>query len=276
MRFVQLEDQNITLQADLQVEENPDVQQGAIRLGRVDEHQLGQSLRALGADVVHQVKGLLAVQHEVDQLETSKIPQVPHEPLERVQELATGPKEANPLGVFPVGHVAGEGELEPSDVSAHDGHVPVVGALSFGVPGHHVHELVEVVEVEHGLEDEGADVATDSVDAGGGSHVVQDVLPAAVVVELAPGQGRVLQGEDGPDLLAVEGVVPGPAGEGRVVALPDFQVREDLLQEDVRELVPVAVASGAIFREGVFVDVDVQGWSDFSEIFAFLGSSGLK
>lgn len=110
-----------------------------------------------------------------------------------------------------------------------------------GIPGYHVHELVEIVEVQHGLEYERAKVTADLVQAGGCSHMIQNVLPAAIVIELAPCESGVLQGEGGPHILQFEGAIPGSAYQRRIVALTDRQVREYLLQQNVRRLVPRAV-----------------------------------
>lgn len=83
-----------------------------------------------------------------------------------------------------------------------------VNPSSFNVPRNHVHELVKIIKIVHRFENQAPDVPANFVDAGGSAHVVQDILPATVVIELASGQTCVFQHKRRPDVLELERPVP--------------------------------------------------------------------
>jgi len=154
------------------------------------------------------VQCFIALEHQIYQLQVSEILQVSHKSLESFQQFSTRAKNSDSIGIVSICHVAGKGELQPTNVGTHAGHGCVVRSLLFGVPRNHVHEFVKIVEIQHGLEYERAEVFPDFVQAGGRSYVIQDVLPAAVVVKLSPCESGIFQGKRGPYVLQFEGAIP--------------------------------------------------------------------
>lgn len=93
--------------------------------------------------------------------------------------------------------------------------------------------------------------------------MIQDVLPAAVVVELPSREGGVLQGKRGPYVLQFEGTIPRSADQRRIVTLANGQIREYLLQQNVRYLIPGAVLLVQLILLRVFLlQIYIQGLAD--------------
>lgn len=143
----------------------------------------------------------VALEHQIYQFYAPKILQVSHKPLERFKQLSTCAKESDAIRIVPIRHVTGKGEFKPTNVGANACHGRVVQALLLGVPRYHVHKLVEVVKVQHWLEYERTKVLANFVETRGRSYMIQNILPAAVIVEFPSCESGILQGERGPYIL---------------------------------------------------------------------------
>lgn len=137
--------------------------------GGIDQNQGAQSQAANLADFIEEMLRLVWIEHQIDQFQPPELPQVPHESLQRRQQLPARAEQPDPLGVVARRHVARKGELERFYVTAHADFRFFGFARLFGVPGDHVHEFVEVVEVQHRLESQVAEVFSDLGEAHLGS-----------------------------------------------------------------------------------------------------------
>lgn len=127
-----------------------------------------------------------------------------HQPFEGLQEFASRAEHVLMRSLlFRVEQVACEGEVKAAQVSERP--------ISLTKVGHDNHELVEVEEVGHGRDEQSANVTADLLHTNVGAVVIQDVLVAHVVVELASRHGAIVQDEERPYLRGVEHTVPVPA-----------------------------------------------------------------
>lgn len=87
--------------------------------------------------------------------------------------------------------------------------------------------------------------------------MIQNVLPAAVVVKFSPGKRAVLQRKRRPHVLQLEGSIPRSTHQRCIIAFAYSQIGEDLLQKYIGRLIPAAIylISFVLFR--IFLDVDI-------------------
>lgn len=69
----------------------------------------------------------------------------------------------------------------------------------------------------------------------------RNYLPSRIVVELPARKGRVVEDERVPWVRQMECRVPWLARGRRAVLFPNIQVREDVLEQQIRQVIPIAL-----------------------------------
>lgn len=106
------------------------------------------------------------------------------------------------------------------------------------VEGQQRHELEHVVKVVDRDELETFYESADTRQTILGTHVIHNVIPARVVVELSATQGVVADLKVRPHPLEIEGPVPVPAGHAGVIPVSDAEMRKNFLQQQVGQVTP--------------------------------------
>lgn len=89
----------------------------------------------------------------------------------------------------------------------------------FHVPRNQRHELVQIVEAEHGPKLEATNVFADARQTVLRAKMIEHILPTGIVVEFGAGHRAIVNDEILPDARHVERTVPATADEAGVVAV---------------------------------------------------------
>uniref|UniRef100_A0A182QQB0 Uncharacterized protein n=1 Tax=Anopheles farauti TaxID=69004 RepID=A0A182QQB0_9DIPT len=197
------------------IEKQPDVHDGTVAGGNVDEAEPAKDETARLEHLVQQVVRLVPLEQQIDQRQRLQLGETEHETLEGGQQLAARTEQLDRLRILAQRHIAREEVIERADprTAAH----PFARATARpGVllhrPRDERHELEHVVEADLRPKVEPADEMPDGEEATLQPGVIEHGLPAGVVVVPHPGECRILHQEVGPHARQIERPEPSVAG----------------------------------------------------------------
>lgn len=206
-----------------------------------------------------------SLEHQVNECQRLQIVEFKHQRFESFQKLSAGSEKFHIISLTQ-GHVAGENVLQGRDVLAD----PRVFRFTVGpstlldVEGQQRHELEHVVEIVNRDELEPLNESADTRQTILGTHVIHNVIPARIVVELSTTQGVVTDLEVGPHPFEIKGPVPVPAGHTGVVPISYAEMCENLFQQQIGQVAPSRWCSIFINDASVVViiaiNINVTSW----------------
>lgn len=106
------------------------------------------------------------------------------------------------------------------------------------VEGQQRHELKHVVEIVDRDELETLNESADTRQTILSTHVIHNVIPARIVVELSATQGIVTDLEVCPHPFEIKGPVPVPTGHTGVIPISYAEMCENFFKQQVGQVIP--------------------------------------